>query len=38
MKKYCFGADIGGTTIKLGLFDSDGLFTVKTGIPGRIYP
>lgn len=24
MKKYCFGADIGGTTVKLGLFDSEG--------------
>lgn len=24
MKKYCFGADIGGTTVKLGLFDTEG--------------
>lgn len=24
MKKYCFGADIGGTTVKLGLFDAEG--------------
>ncbi len=24
MKKYCFGVDVGGTTIKLGLFDVDG--------------
>ena len=22
--KYCFGADVGGTTIKLGLFTVDG--------------
>lgn len=24
MKKYCFGVDIGGTTVKLGLFDTEG--------------
>lgn len=24
MKKYCFGVDVGGTTIKMGLFDADG--------------
>ncbi len=24
MKKYCFGADIGGTTVKLGLFNTEG--------------
>lgn len=24
MKKYCFGVDVGGTTIKMGLFDIDG--------------
>jgi len=24
MKKYCFGADVGGTTVKLGLFDLEG--------------
>lgn len=24
MKKYCFGVDVGGTTIKMGLFNSDG--------------
>lgn len=24
MKKYCFAADIGGTTVKLGLFDTEG--------------
>jgi len=24
MKKYCFGVDVGGTTIKMGLFDTDG--------------
>ena len=24
MKKYCFGVDVGGTTIKMGLFDVDG--------------
>ena len=35
MKKYCFGADIGGTTIKLGLFDSDGIVLEKWEIPTR---
>ena len=24
MKKYAFGVDIGGTTIKMGLFHTDG--------------
>ncbi len=24
MNKYCFGVDVGGTTVKLGLFDLDG--------------
>ena len=24
MKKYCFGVDVGGTTIKLGLFTVEG--------------
>ena len=24
MKKYCFGIDIGGTTVKCGLFNVDG--------------
>ena len=24
MKKYVFGVDIGGTTVKLGLFDVEG--------------
>lgn len=24
MKKYCFGIDIGGTTVKMGLFETDG--------------
>ena len=30
MKKYGFGADIGGTTVKLGLFDADGKPTPRT--------
>ncbi len=29
MKKYVFGVDIGGTTVKLGLFDGDGLLLEK---------
>ena len=24
MSKYCFGVDVGGTTIKMGLFDTEG--------------
>ncbi len=35
MKKYCFGADIGGTTIKLGLFDADGIILDKWEIPTK---
>lgn len=35
MKKYCFGADIGGTTVKLGLFDTDGIVLDKWEIPTR---
>ena len=30
MKKYAFGVDIGGTTIKLGLFDKDGCVLDKS--------
>ena len=33
MKKYCFGIDIGGTTIKQGLFSIDGELLEKWGIP-----
>lgn len=33
MKKYCFGVDIGGTSIKLGLFDTAGLCVEKWSIP-----
>ncbi len=29
MKKYVFGIDIGGTTVKLGLFDQDGALVEK---------
>ena len=35
MKKYCFGADIGGTTVKFGLFDEDGIVLDKWEIPTR---
>lgn len=24
MKKYCFGIDVGGTTVKMGLFTTEG--------------
>lgn len=33
MKKYVFGVDIGGTTVKLGLFDMDGGILAKWEIP-----
>lgn len=33
MKKYAFGVDIGGTTVKLGLFDKEGCVLDKWEIP-----
>lgn len=33
MKKYAIGVDIGGTTVKLGLFDKDGCVLEKWEIP-----
>ena len=27
--KYCFGVDIGGTTVKLGLFEAEGTIVDK---------
>jgi glucokinase len=35
MDRYCFGADIGGTTVKLGLFKTDGELVSKWEIPTR---
>ncbi len=35
MKKYCFGVDVGGTTIKMGLFDTDGNVLDKWEIKTR---
>ena len=35
MKKYAIGADIGGTTVKLGLFTTDGALLEKWEIPTR---
>ena len=35
MAKYIFGVDLGGTTIKLGLFDTDGSLLDKWEIPTR---
>lgn len=35
MKKYCFGVDIGGTTVKMGLFDIAGKVLDKWEIPTR---
>lgn len=33
--KYCFGVDIGGTTVKMGLFQADGEVVAKWEIPTR---
>lgn len=35
MKKYCFGIDIGGTTVKCGLFSVEGEILEKWEIPTR---
>ena len=35
MKKYCFGIDVGGTTVKCGLFNTDGDLLDKWEIPTR---
>lgn len=37
MKKYCVAADIGGTTVKLGLFTAEGELTEKWEIPTRTH-
>ena len=37
MKKYVFGVDIGGTTVKLGLFDVEGNVLDKWEIPDYDY-
>lgn len=35
MKDYCFGIDVGGTTVKMGLFRTDGQLVDKWEIPTR---
>ncbi len=35
MKPYCFGVDLGGTTVKLGLLKTDGVLLEKWEIPTR---
>ena len=35
MKKYCFGIDVGGTSIKCGLFRMDGALEEKWEIPTK---
>lgn len=35
MEKYCFGVDLGGTTVKLGLFTQEGNVLEKWEIPTR---
>ena len=36
MNTYCFGIDVGGTTIKCGLFQTDGVLLEKWEIPTRL--
>ena len=36
MSKYCFGIDVGGTTVKCGLFKTDGTVVDKWEIPTRV--
>ena len=36
MGLYCFGIDVGGTTVKCGLFLTDGTLVEKWEIPTRI--
>ena len=35
MEKVCFGIDVGGTTVKLGLFEADGALLRKWEVPTR---
>ncbi|MBP3312422.1 MAG: ROK family protein, partial [Butyricicoccus sp.] len=35
MESYVFGVDIGGTTVKLGLFSAEGVLLDKWEIPSR---
>ena len=35
MGKKCIGIDVGGTTVKLGLFEMDGTLMEKWEIPTR---
>ena len=35
MAKYCFGVDVGGTTVKLGCFDTEGTLLEKWEITTR---
>ena len=35
MSKYCFGVDVGGTTVKMGLFDLEGNVQEKWEIVTR---
>ena len=36
MKKYVFGIDVGGTAVKLGLFEPEGVLLEKWQIPTRV--
>ena len=34
-KKKCIGIDVGGTTVKIGLFETDGTLLFKWEVPTR---
>ena len=35
MEKKCIGIDVGGTTVKIGLFETDGTLVYKWEVPSR---
>ena len=35
MEKKCIGIDVGGTTVKIGIFDTDGTLVYKWEVPSR---
>ena len=36
MGKYCFGVDVGGTTVKLGLFNTSGNLYKELGLKDKL--
>ena len=35
MEKKCIGIDVGGTTVKIGIFETDGTLVYKWEVPSR---